>query len=65
MIDLAVGALAGLVCYALIGVVVMALTGGRDPLAFGPLHVVASWPVVVVVASFGLAAMWAAKREHR
>lgn len=40
-----------LVAYVLIGIVATALTGGRDPLSFGPPIVVVAWPVVLLVAA--------------
>ena len=36
--------------YLLMGIVLVVLSGGRDPLSFGPRWLLVGWPVAVVVA---------------
>lgn len=43
-----------LVVYLLIGLIATALTGGPDPLSFGPRSMVVLWPLLVVVVVVGV-----------
>jgi len=46
--------LVGLFCiYIIVGTVVTALLGGRDPLAFGPSWVIVLWPVLLLFFATG------------
>lgn len=57
ILEAIIGAAALLLVYLLIGLVITALVGGRDPLSFGPPFVIVAWPVVVSVIAIALMLM--------